>query len=457
EVVSGTITITNSDGSYEAVFNYQDPLNLIGSLGFTATRGTKLTTISDAYNSLKDAVSAAYYTINFNVAKKDDGTYYMYTREYGTETDIKIYLKSAFIRAMATRTIKVEKEDKSVVAGKYYIVPTQVGMGEKGSWTQAGKVYNVKKQGTLSYGAGDILINKEYGGSPFIQPLTHVGGGTVTYSIENKSTQGGTVSINSSTGEVTYSGYCRATITATVADDDEYSYPSKTASYDLSIVPDGFVDFGMVNDDGISILWAKSDLTGYYQWGSTSAINVNDQHATPGNVNVNNLVENYYTHANTRLPENLDAAYKNNNSTRIPMDVEWYALTEGYWVWTRNEYRVYRPKFGEHSGQVKTKTGGPDYTEYYSDSDPYISFYVGSGNNAYQIDFDGLAHTEEWIKAYSSSLKGSCFWSSDYDSDKGSAGFLNVTETGVNYHQTTTAPPYQNVACWIRPIMYLKY
>lgn len=145
ETVSGTITITDADGSYEAVLNYIDESNLTRSFGFTATHGTKLTTISGAYNSLTDAVQNAYYETRFSVVKQNDGTFALRASS-NSESDIKVEVKTAFIRAECTRTIKVGGEDKEIASGKFYAVPANIQMGSSYSnKTTAGKVYTVKR------------------------------------------------------------------------------------------------------------------------------------------------------------------------------------------------------------------------------------------------------------------------------------------------------------------------
>ncbi|MBP5681656.1 MAG: hypothetical protein J6X05_00195 [Bacteroidales bacterium] len=469
----GSIVITNpDDGSYEATLYYpegrEDAL-LAAQFSFTAEHGTQPTTISSAYNSLEAAVHAAYYVINFYVKKNGDTYTLVAPWGYG---DIQISIKSAFIRANYTRSIIFDGKDVNVQAGKYYIVPLGKRMGSGTSTTQEGKVYNVnQKKGTLSYGWGNtsVLRDVSVASQSFTQPLTHVGGGTVTYSIVNHSTLG-TASINSSTGAVTCSGYCNATITATVTGDDEYAYSSTTASYELTVVPDEFVDLGIIGDDGNSILWAVENVNGnsihiknYFPFGSVKGV---DQLTTPKDysygfgtyvIDPNILVENYYTHNNTRLPKDnkYDAAFKDYSYSRIPIVEEWEALMNGaYWVWddTQNGYMVYKVRSNDHKGKVKTKTGGDDYTEYYSSSDPHIFLpALGRYTVAYTSATDDPDPNNLIFWWDRDNIQCGFYWSGDFDGTNG-AYILKFDGNGVE-----KANCYVVDAIPIRAIRYLKY
>ena len=87
-----------------------------------------------------------------------------------------------------------------------------------------------KAAGSISY--AESLLNKAKDDADFTNPLTHVGDGTVTYTTSNTSV----ADVNSTTGEVhMIGGTGQATITATVEDNDKYTYETKTAKYIIRV------------------------------------------------------------------------------------------------------------------------------------------------------------------------------------------------------------------------------
>lgn len=82
---------------------------------------------------------------------------------------------------------------------------------------------------------------------PFINELTMTGDGTVTYSSDNATV----ATVDSKTGEVTITGIGEAKITATVADGTNYTYPTKTAHYMLTVTadPTGIDSISIASDD----------------------------------------------------------------------------------------------------------------------------------------------------------------------------------------------------------------
>ena len=111
--------------------------------------------------------------------------------------------------------------------------------------------YKVTKPGfTIVTGSATVTIEKASGtilfttatpkealhaaaaDNTFTQEVTNTGDGTVTYTISDN-TCGAT--IDASTGKVTFTQAGSVTITATVADGKNYTYPTKTATYTLSV------------------------------------------------------------------------------------------------------------------------------------------------------------------------------------------------------------------------------
>ena len=94
-----------------------------------------------------------------------------------------------------------------------------------------------KAAGSISY--ANKTVEKETTDGNFTNKLTVVGDGKVTYSSDKESVA--TVNKN---GQVTIKGAGEATITATVADSDTYTYAEKTATYKLK-VSGGLTDYNV--------------------------------------------------------------------------------------------------------------------------------------------------------------------------------------------------------------------
>jgi hypothetical protein len=88
-----------------------------------------------------------------------------------------------------------------------------------------------KAAGSISYTTQ--TVEKLTTDAAFTNALTKVGDGKMTYS--SSDTDGKVVTVNSSTGEVTIKGAGEATITATVADSDTYTYATTTATYKVIV------------------------------------------------------------------------------------------------------------------------------------------------------------------------------------------------------------------------------
>jgi uncharacterized protein YjdB len=91
-----------------------------------------------------------------------------------------------------------------------------------------------KASGTISFATATLkeALQAAAADNTFMQEVTKTGDGTVTYTISDN-TCGAT--IDASTGKVTFTQAGSVTITATVADGKNYTYPTKTATYTLSV------------------------------------------------------------------------------------------------------------------------------------------------------------------------------------------------------------------------------
>ena len=86
-----------------------------------------------------------------------------------------------------------------------------------------------KTAGSISYAT--TSVSKTTADEAFTNTLTKTGDGTVSYA----SSKTDVAEVNTKTGLVTIKGAGETTITATVADSDNYTYATKTASYTLTI------------------------------------------------------------------------------------------------------------------------------------------------------------------------------------------------------------------------------
>ena len=86
-----------------------------------------------------------------------------------------------------------------------------------------------KAEGSISYATASV--EKTIGDNDFTNELTNTGDGDVEYTSGNEEV----ATVNAATGEVTIVGIGEATITATVTDGTNYTYETKTASYQLKV------------------------------------------------------------------------------------------------------------------------------------------------------------------------------------------------------------------------------
>ena len=146
----------------------------------------------------------------------------------------------------------------ATAAGNYTVYYKVVGDDSHNSLPVAGPI-NVtigKAAASISYALTDV--SKIDTDSPFINELTMTGDGSVTYSSDNAAV----ATVDSKTGEVTIAGIGEAKITATVADGTNYTYPTKTAHYTLTVSadPTSIDGISIANDDA-NAMWY--DLKGH--------------------------------------------------------------------------------------------------------------------------------------------------------------------------------------------------
>ena len=99
-----------------------------------------------------------------------------------------------------------------------------------------------KKQGGITYAV--TSVTKTTLDETFTNELVKTGNGKVTYS----SSDTAVAVVNETSGEVTIKGLGVATITATVADSDSYTYFQKKANYTLIVVkPEGSISYAVTN------------------------------------------------------------------------------------------------------------------------------------------------------------------------------------------------------------------
>lgn len=157
--------------------------------------------------------------------------------------------------------------NKSLNAGDYYLYAVVA------ETTNYVSVKSNPVPFTISKAAGSINYNttsvtKTFGDAAFTNELTKEGDGTVTYG--SSSADVATVDEN---GEVTIQKTGNTTITATVADGTNYTYSTKTASYDVtinrasinpSVVMNGYTYGGTVSTPSVTGNTENGTVTYYY-------------------------------------------------------------------------------------------------------------------------------------------------------------------------------------------------
>ena len=172
----------------------------------------------------------------------------------------QVYTGSAITPAVEVKNA----QNETLTAGTDYRVVTTnavnvgtataiiIGLGERYAGSVEKVTFNiVKAAGTISFAkAADEIAyweNRTYNGDGTDNPLTKVGDGTVTYSSGDTSI----ATVDASTGRVTLLKDGTVTITATVADGQNYHYATPTASYTLTVKPRTPIDPNSNIDDWV--------------------------------------------------------------------------------------------------------------------------------------------------------------------------------------------------------------
>lgn len=119
--------------------------------------------------------------------------------------------------------------DVPTAAGDYTVRATVAETDDYADATATADFTIQKAAATISYETASV--SKTYGDADFTNDLTNAGDGTVSYASDNESV----ATVDSETGLVHIVGAGEATITATVADGENYTYATKTAQYTLTV------------------------------------------------------------------------------------------------------------------------------------------------------------------------------------------------------------------------------
>ena len=209
-----------------------------GTATITAQAGGKTATCTVTVSKKAASISFAVTAINKTVGDaafknaptiEGDGTVESYS---SSDTDV------ATVATDGTVTIKG--------AGSTTIT-VKVANGAKNSYSPNTASYTLtvaKKDGSISYTT--TKISKLVGDAAFTNELTQVGDGFVSYASSNPAV----ATVDSKTGKVTIVSAGTATIAATVADSDTYTYATTTVSYTLTVsqVVDKLDPFGKGGD-----------------------------------------------------------------------------------------------------------------------------------------------------------------------------------------------------------------
>lgn len=114
-------------------------------------------------------------------------------------------------------------------AGDYTVRATVAETDDYADATATADFSIQKAAATISYETASV--SKTYGDADFTNDLTNAGDGTVSYASDNVNV----ATVDSETGLVHIVGAGEATITATVADGENYTYATKTAQYAIGV------------------------------------------------------------------------------------------------------------------------------------------------------------------------------------------------------------------------------
>ncbi|MBE6354553.1 Ig-like domain-containing protein [Treponema sp.] len=183
-----------------------DPQKTAGSISYAVTSVEKTTADGTFTNELTNTGDG---TVTYSSSKTD-------VAEVNTQTGL-VTIKGA---GETTITATVADSDTYTYATKtasYTLTVT------------AADTTPQKTAGSISYAV--TSVEKTTADGAFTNVLTTTGDGTVTYT----SSKTDVAEVNTQTGLVIIKGAGKTTITATVADSDNYTYATKTASYTLTV------------------------------------------------------------------------------------------------------------------------------------------------------------------------------------------------------------------------------
>lgn len=166
------------------------------------------------------------------------------SRIYGAANPVFEYESEGY-DLIGTPEITCEADINSPI-GEYPIIINRGSVKNKKATFINGVLTITQAPGSISYSVGKV--EKIWGDMAFINELTMVGDGTVTYSSDNAAV----AAVNATTGEVTIKGAGVATITATVANAVNYMYATNTATYTLCVAPKALADIMIQPIDAVT-------------------------------------------------------------------------------------------------------------------------------------------------------------------------------------------------------------
>ena len=214
------------------------------------------TTWAAAPARAKSRAAAPELKDNIDVTAGENGTW-TFTMPEANVWVVVTYTKNlqdAWIEAIADQTytgeaieptVTVKDGETTLTLGTDYTVAyadnTDAGTATVTITAVAGSDYSgtASKTFTIAKAAGSISyaetsVSKTFGDEAFTNELTMTGDGTVTYASDNVNV----AVVDSETGLVTIIGTGTATIKATIADGDNYTYATNTAQYTLKVAAD---------------------------------------------------------------------------------------------------------------------------------------------------------------------------------------------------------------------------
>jgi hypothetical protein len=129
-----------------------------------------------------------------------------------------------------------------------YTVYYQVTKEKYTTVTGSATVIISQTAGSISFAndAVSLALSATAANNTYTQGVTKTGDGSVTYSISNNTCG---ASVDASTGKVTFTQAGSVTVTATVADSQNYTYATKTVSYTLTVKDTTDTNGGIPDND----------------------------------------------------------------------------------------------------------------------------------------------------------------------------------------------------------------